>query len=82
LVVSGRIVDLILLVVALEALILLAAGRGDRRRFATIVVTVLPGICLLMALRASLTGAGWEVVSIWLALSFPAHLADFWRRPP
>lgn len=85
LIASGRIVDLILVLVALEC-----AGLWAMRRFAGIgpgLVAMLPnlaaGACLLMALRAGLTGAGAMAIGFWLATSFGAHLADLavrWRR--
>jgi hypothetical protein len=43
---------------------------------------LLPGILLLLALREALTGANWVWVALWLTVSLPAHLADFWRRAP
>jgi hypothetical protein len=76
---SGHIVDLIIVVLIGEVLVFLVRRRES---FANAVVAALPGICLLLALRASLTGAGWTSIALWLALSFPAHLADLWRRPP
>lgn len=39
-------------------------------------VCLLPGALLLLALRAALTGFGWQWVALALLLSFPAHLAD------
>ncbi len=76
---SGHPVDLILAVLALEILVF-AIWR--RRSLVNAIVAALPGICLLLALRAALTGAGWMVIALWLVLSLPAHLADLWRRRP
>ncbi len=76
---SGHPVDLILAVLALEILVFAICRR---RSLVNAIVAALPGICLLLALRAALTGAGWMVIALWLALSLPAHLADLWRRPP
>ncbi|MFN7173704.1 MAG: hypothetical protein ACK4MT_03225 [Thermaurantiacus tibetensis] len=74
---SGRAVDLVLAVLALEALLLLAfAGR----RRADLLLALLPGLFLLLAVRAALAGAGWQVVAACLAAALPAHLADLWRR--
>ncbi|WP_439814962.1 hypothetical protein [Zavarzinia sp. CC-PAN008] len=75
---SGHVVDLILAVLVLEVL---ALGLW-RRRLMAMLVAALPGACLLLALRCALTDAGWPWVALWLALSFPAHLLDLWRRPP
>lgn len=75
---SGIIVYLVIGVLVVEAVVLIAR----RHDALNVIVAALPGICLLMALHAALTGAGWIVIAVWLALSLPAHLADLWRRPP
>ena len=77
---SGHAVDVILAVLALEAVALIAFLRA--RPVTTVLAAAAPGICLLLALRDSLTGAGWEWIAFWLMLSFPAHLMDLWLRPP
>jgi hypothetical protein len=84
LVASGHIVDLIFCVMAIEILILprwsRRRGRGSGRF--GLMMASLPGLFLLLALRAALTQAGWIWIAGFLAASFPAHLADLWRRPP
>jgi len=77
---SGRAVDAILGVLAFEAIALIVMGRA--KSITNIVTQAAPGVCLLLALRECLTGVGWAWIAFWLALSFPAHLADLWRRPP
>jgi hypothetical protein len=82
--ISGRIVDLVLAVLLLE-IVALALWRMRRRRSArwpNLLAAALPGACLLLALRSALSGADWRWVAGFLALSFPAHLLDLWRRPP
>ncbi len=74
---SGRAVDLVLVVLALEAL-LIAAFAGARR--GALLGALVPGLFLLLALRAALTGAPWPAVALFLALSLPAHLVDLRRR--
>jgi hypothetical protein len=76
---SGHIVDLILIVIVIEAAVLLW-WRG-RRSVGAIVSALLPGVLLLLALRAALMDAPWLCVAGTLALAFPAHLFDLWRRP-
>lgn len=72
---SGRAADLLIAVLALEAAVLLLwLKRRD------LLVALLPGLCLVLALRAALTGAGWGVVALWLAASLPAHIWDMRRR--
>jgi hypothetical protein len=74
---SGLVVDLVLAVMALEAL-LIALFAGRRR--GALLLGLLPGLVLLLALRAALVGAGWMWVAGLLALSLPFHLADLRRR--
>jgi hypothetical protein len=82
LIANGRVVDLILLFVILEAVALLGYRRitGRGLRLFDIVVLLLPGVCLLFALRAALVGAAPVTVLTWLLLSLLAHLLDLWRR--
>ena len=81
---SGRIVDLVLAVLALEVagLALWRRWRGRPMRLVAIAAAALPGACLLLALRGALTGAEAWWVALWLAASFPAHLLDLRLRPP
>jgi hypothetical protein len=74
---SGLAVDVILAIVAVELLIVL---RWKRRKFADFAIGALPGLCLLLALRAALTDADWPWVALWLTLSLPAHMLDARRR--
>ena len=76
---SGHAVDLIIAVLALE---IVAFAVWRRPSLVNAIVAALPGLFLLLALRAALIGAGWMMIALWLALSLPAHLADLWRRPP
>ena len=59
---SGRLVDLILVIVAIEAAVLVIDWRSSGRGVAP--GDLLPSLCagafLLLALRLSLGGAGWE----------------------
>ena len=73
---SGHAVDLVLAFMAVEAIILIAM----KRRALTVVLTILPGAVMMLALKAALTGAGWQWVAIWLTVSLPLHLADLRHR--
>lgn len=79
---NGRLVDIILAVVVLEAAILLFCWARLRRGIAPI--DLLPNLCagafLLLALRATLAGGGWVMVSLCLAVAGLAHLIDVYRR--
>lgn len=70
---SGHAVDIVLIVIAVEALWL---RRAARWRWVALMCRLMPGVMMLLALRAALTGGSWPVVALLLALSFPFHLAD------
>lgn len=82
---NGRVVDFILILVAIEALALILVWRFARRGVAPL--DLLPNLCagafLLLALRTTLAGQSWMLVSGCLAAAGLAHLADLrgrWRR--
>jgi len=79
---SGRIVDLILGVIVIEALILLGLAVAARWRLPTfgMLMNLAAGAALLLALRSVLTDAGWLVTGAWLAAAFLAHLSDLVAR--
>lgn len=84
LVTSGRIVDIIIALVALECLLLVAYRKVTGRGITPldIVFNLLAGACLLLALRAALGGSGWIWIAGWLSAALVAHLADLARRWP
>lgn len=82
---SGRLIDLILGLVLVEALALVLlhhlTGKGVAPR--ELIGLLLAGGFLLVALRAALVGAAWYWIGLWLTLALLAHLADLalrWRR--
>jgi hypothetical protein len=77
---SGRAIDVVLAVIALEAAILTV--WWGRAKLVTIMATLAPGVCLLLAARAALTSADAMWIALWLAAAFPAHLFDVWCRRP
>jgi hypothetical protein len=77
---SGHIVDLILAFMAAEWAAMAAWRRGRSGAALDAVFALLPGACLLLALRGALTGAGWTAVAGWLAVSLACHVSDLWRR--
>ena len=81
---SGRIVDLILVLVVIEAIILLIfrsmTGRGIPA--VGLLINLLAGTFLLMALRSALTEMPWALTAAWLSAALVAHVADMalrWR---
>lgn len=73
---SGHAVDIVLAVLAVEALWLKTRGS----HWADIIPALLPAVLMMLALRAALTGMAWPFISIPLALAFPVHLYDLRRR--
>ena len=79
---SGRIVDLILAGVAVEALLL----AGLRRRLGAgpslpgLLANLAAGAALMLALRAALVGSAWPVVAAFMLAGLVAHGADLALR--
>jgi hypothetical protein len=73
---SGHAADVVLAVLALEALLLLRVGR----RQDDVVLLLLPAALMMLGLRAALVGASWPWIALPLAASFPVHLADLLHR--
>jgi len=76
---SGRAIDLVLAFMVVEFIVLLWRRNRAHARI-DVLLALAPGACLLLAVRAALTGSGWMWVGAFLALSLPAHLADLARR--
>jgi hypothetical protein len=81
---GGRVIDLILMLMALEAIMLTALYymRGKGLAPSRLLPNLLAGACLMLALRAALTGAGSSVIGGWLALGLIGHLVDLAQRWP
>ena len=77
-----RFVDLILIVVALEAMALLAYWRIRRRGVAPkdLLPNLFAGVFLLLAMRTALIEGSWMAVGAFLAAAGMAHVADVIRR--
>lgn len=78
---SGRVVDWLLLLVAVEAGALLAYHRWTARGVPprAVMLNLLSGACLLGAMRAALGGAWWPWVSMLLAMAGLLHALDLRR---
>ena len=74
---SGHVIDLVIIVIAIEAVLLLAFRR---KGVVPILLGLLPGLCLMLALRAALAGAGWQMIAFWISASLPCHLTDLRNR--
>jgi hypothetical protein len=84
LITSGRITDIMLLILVGEALLLTAikVASGQGPSVASIWTNIAAGAALVAALKAVLTGARWEVVAMCLFAALLAHVVDLtvrWR---
>ncbi|MEQ9500428.1 MAG: hypothetical protein RIT81_26370 [Deltaproteobacteria bacterium] len=78
---SGRIVDIVLVVMAFEAgVVLLLLRKRQGLGAVDILGNLLAGAMLVLAVRCALVGAPWFLTATFLAASFPAHVFDLWRR--
>ncbi len=75
---SGIAADIILVVIAVEALVLRLKYRWQ---LIAIGCRLMPGALMMVALQAALTGQGWVWIALPLALSFPFHLLDLRYGP-
>lgn len=73
---SGHAADLILAVLAAEFVWLVARGG----KALDVALALGPAVLIILALRGALTDADWPLIALPLALSFPVHIADLWRR--
>ena len=79
---SGHIVDLIVIFMIVEAAALLALRRPLALGINALDVAwlMLPGLFLLLALRAALVSSSWKWIAAALLCALTAHIADLWRR--
>ena len=81
---TGRVVDIILVFVFLEAVYIAVhrgkTGRGVRLR--EVASGMLAGVFLLLALRCALVDERWPWIATWLLFALIAHLSDLAGRRP
>jgi hypothetical protein len=79
---SGRIADIVIAVMLVEAVLLAAyhrkTGLGIEPK--QLLTNLAAGVALFVAVRLALTGAHWTSISMALGASFLAHLADLRSR--
>jgi hypothetical protein len=81
--VSPHLVDLVLAFTVAEAIFLIWRKAAKRRTprpptipALSVIVMLLPGICLMLGLRAALAGVAWPWLPVALLASLIAHVAD------
>jgi hypothetical protein len=79
---SGRLIDLILLLIAAEAVGIFLLHRLDSRRPGPrdLYPNLASGAALMYAVKLALQGAAWYALAACLALAFLAHLTDLSLR--
>jgi O-antigen ligase len=75
---DGRMIDMAIVVLLLEALFVGAVWR----RHAALLPTLLSGLMLMLAWRCTQAGMGWIWVALPLSAAGAAHGWDLWRRWP
>jgi hypothetical protein len=83
LVTSGRIVDIVMLVMVAELALLMWLSRrlsGKGFRPAAIIANIAAGGALVMSLRLALTGTTWGWIAACLVAAFLAHAIDIGIR--
>jgi hypothetical protein len=82
LITSGRIADIALAVMIVEAVLLYAylKYREEAERFRSLLANLAAGGCLVVALKLALVGAAWQWIAVALAASLFAHAIDLWSR--
>lgn len=79
---NGRVLDWVLVAVALEALVLCAYNLKTGRGVGSVglICNLAAGACLLLAVRAALQPDAHGWLAFWLTASLLAHLLDLTRR--
>jgi hypothetical protein len=79
---GGRILDIVLVVMIIEAVLVagFAFKRSWRRKAVPVFWGVLPGIFLVLGARALLNQAPWGWAGLWLTLALVAHGIDLVAR--
>jgi hypothetical protein len=79
---SGLVADVVLAFMFVEGLVLILAYRKTGKGIAplNLFFGLAAGACLVLALRAAMTGAAWHWIAVALLASLAAHVVDIYRR--
>jgi hypothetical protein len=79
---DGTAIDWILGLVVVEGALLIGYRRVTHRGLTAgpVLSLLIPGACLLLALRCALTNAPASWIAAWLSAAFVAHLTDVTLR--
>lgn len=81
---SGKIIDIILVMVLVEMAVLALAHRMTRRAptFTRLLPNLAAGFLLLLSLRAAIADLSWRLIALPLGLALIAHVFDLIGRWP
>ena len=74
---SGHAIQIAIGLIMVEALIIFALRRS---RAGSLIIGLLPGLCLMLALLTAVQGGDWRMIAFWMTASLPFHLADLRLR--
>ncbi len=79
---ARQLIDVVIVATLLEwaALALLWRSRRRGLRPAALMVMLVPGLCLMLAMRSIATGAPWYWMAVLLSAAGAAHAADLKSR--
>jgi hypothetical protein len=79
---SGRLIDIVMVITLLEGAFLLTLHRTTGLGVAPrdFVLNMASGLCLMLALRLALSGAGWQVSALCLMAAGGLHAVDIYKR--
>jgi hypothetical protein len=83
---SGHAADLVLFFIVIEGVWLIVRQRHRHRQSGRglnaqqVILSLLPGFCLVLALRVALVGGWWGWIGVALIVSLVAHLLDMRER--
>lgn len=77
-----RLIDVVIIATLLEWAALSLVWKRTRRGLApvTLSLTLLPGLCLMLAVRGAILGLPWYSVALLLSASGLTHLIDIKKR--
>ncbi len=79
---ATQLIDVVIIATLLEWVALVVLWRSRRRglRPAVVAGMLLPGLCLMLAMRSAALGAPWYWMAMLLSAAGAAHMADLKRR--
>lgn len=74
---SGLAIEIAIGLIALEMIVVLWLRR---KAGVVVLLSLIPGLCLMLALLAALQGGDWRIIALWVTASLPFHLLDLRLR--